>query len=336
MLRPTLRKVDSMKRLLDWFDTLDRPQKAITFIILLPVWLIFPRMRQKVKDLFVSLWGSLSRWATDIWESIVEFAEAFWLSSTYKWHKYRGAPLPDLDLMTMVAGSDDVRWFIRSGKAAVRSARGILAKNGVRITREDHILDFGCGVGRVIRHWKKRRTANLYGSDYNPSLIDWADSHLKFAQFSTNELKSPLAFEDKKFNLAYAFSVFTHLTEEQQLFWIDELNRIMKLGGHLLVSVHGQDYYLPDILQKDRARFLRGELIVYGGDQAGTNICTVFHPKKYIYEKFARNFEIIDYISEGALGNPCQDLVLLRKTADSSHLDQADALNLGARHEAKV
>ena len=74
------------------------------------------------------------------------------------------------------------------------------------------ILDFGCGVGRVTRHFRSTCQAQLFGTDINESLINWCQQNLKFGQFQVNPLTGKLAYEDQQFDMIYALSVFTHLS----------------------------------------------------------------------------------------------------------------------------
>ena len=82
------------------------------------------------------------------------------------------------------------------------------------------VLDFGCGCGRIIRHWKDLKGPVIYGSDYNPQLVEFCRRALPFARFSVNRLRSPLDYEDSTFDFIYAISVFTHLEEGDEDFWI--------------------------------------------------------------------------------------------------------------------
>ena len=59
--------------------------------------------------------------------------------------------------------------------------RAILARSGVTIERLGAILDFGCGAGRVLRHWKSLEGPALHGTDYNPELVAWCAASLPFA-----------------------------------------------------------------------------------------------------------------------------------------------------------
>src|SRR5215475_12386349 len=101
------------------------------------------------------------------------------------------------------------------------------------------MLDFGCGCGRIIRHWRALSGPELYGIDYNPLLIDWCRRNLSFARFIVNRTGIPFSFPEGMFDFIYSISVFTHLTESSQRFLMNELMRILKPGGHLLFTVHG-------------------------------------------------------------------------------------------------
>ena len=217
-----------------------------------------------------------------------------------------GPPLPPRRLMVRVAGTGDADWFLRSGRAAFDAIAAYAPPAEL-----DAVLDFGCGCGRVTRWWGDF-SGTVAGSDVSAPAIDWCRANLPFARFETNALAPPLVFEDESFDLVYALSVFTHLTGDLQLAWRDELRRVLRPGGRLLLTTHGRSY-IPRLGGEERARFEHGELVVRWAEVAGTNLCSAYHPESYLRDTFANGFAFLALEPEGARGNPTQDLVLLRK-----------------------
>ena len=211
-------------------------------------------------------------------------------------------PVPPPRLIVRVAGAADVDWFLEGGRLGAASVRGALLRQGVHLDALGAMLDFGCGCGRVTRNWAGLSGVQVAGTDLSRPAVDWCRRYLPFARFEENGLTPPLVFDDESFDLVYALSVFTHLTADLQLAWRDELRRVLRPGGHLLVTTHGESY-LPRLAPDERERFERGELVVRWAEVAGTNLCSAYHP------------EPLD--AEGARGNPTQDLVLLRKVSAS-------------------
>ena len=223
-----------------------------------------------------------------------------------------GLPLPPVALVYLVSGQHDIETFYdRSGVIGAESIQNILAKNGLDIARFASILDFGCGCGRLIRQWKRLSGRRIRGTDTNPRMIEWCKRSLRFAEFQRNGNASRLDYADEAFDFIYAISVFTHLTEEMQGFWIDELTRVLNPGGYLYLTVHGRTRAraLPP---RERQAFEAGQLVVVNKRLVGTNACSTFHPEKYLRERFSRNLRIVDFIPDGA-EDAGQDAVLFRK-----------------------
>jgi SAM-dependent methyltransferase len=217
-----------------------------------------------------------------------------------------GVPLPPRRLMVRVAGTADADWFLRSGRAGYDAIAAHVSLDEIA-----SVLDFGCGCGRVTRYFRKHE-GEVAGSDVNRDAVAWCRANLPFGNFELNGLAPPLVFADASFDLVYALSVFTHLTADLQLAWRDELRRVLRPGGRLLVTTHGRSY-LPRLDDEERSRFARGELGVRGGEVAGSNLCSAYHPEPYLRDTFADGFTFLELEAEGARGNPTQDLVLLQK-----------------------
>ena len=115
--------------------------------------------------------------------------------------------------------------------------------------------------------------------------------------------------------------MFTHLTLPQQQFWIDELSRILKPGGHLLITTQGESF-LHNLGRDDQRKFKAGELVVVGeefaGDPSAYGRCGAYHPPGYIERKIAKGFELARFVPVGAVrpgshGAMDQDQYFLRK-----------------------
>ena len=224
-----------------------------------------------------------------------------------------GLPLPPPRLRMTVAGTPGAAWFLESGRLQAAIVEEEIARHGRTIEALGRLLDFGCGCGRVVRHWARLGGPEIHGSDYNRSLVRWCESNLRFARFAVNELRPPLAYEPGSFDLVYGISVLTHLPEELGRAWIVELDRILRPRGLLLVTTHGAGHV--DLLGPDeRSRYEEGEVVVRWPSTAGTNLCTTFHPEAYVRTRLAPELELVELIPEGGTtGGRRQDLVSFRK-----------------------
>jgi SAM-dependent methyltransferase len=222
-----------------------------------------------------------------------------------------GLPVPPAPLRILVAASPDIAWFIESGRRGADSIRGILERHAIPLNPSTPMLDFGCGCGRVTRHFAPLGPA-VHGTDMNRALVAWCRRNLSFGHFEVNDLMPPLPFTDQQFAVVYALSVFTHLPEPLQHAWMQELRRVVRPGGHVIFTTHGARY-LNELERDDRAQFASGQLVIKRDDRPGSNVCGAYHPEAYVRDRLARGFTVVDFVAEGAAGNPYQDLWLLRR-----------------------
>jgi len=226
-----------------------------------------------------------------------------------------GLPVPPPRLRVEVAGTPGLEWFLESGRQQAEIIRAAGERNGPPLESVGALLDFGCGCGRVLRHWTGLEGSAVFGSDYNEGLVAWCAANLPFVTASVNELAPPVRYEDGQFGLVYAISVFTHLPHDLERAWIDELSRIVAPGGLLLLTTHGNSY--ADRLEPaERAAYDSGEPVVRWPGVAGSNLCTTFHPEPYVRERLAPELELLEYTPDGGtVGSRRQDLVVFRKRA---------------------
>jgi SAM-dependent methyltransferase len=206
-------------------------------------------------------------------------------------------PLPPARLMFLVQGTTNVREFLTDGRTTALEVVRVLEANGVEMRRLRAILDFGCGCGRVLRHLRSLTDARLHGSDYNRVPIDWCRRKLRFASFEVNDVAPPLAYSTGEFDLVYALSVFTHLPENLQSVWLSELTRILRPGGHLLMTTHGE-CYLSLMSEPERQSFRSGRLVVREVGAAGSNRFFAAHPPEYVQAHLPRDLRMVAFVPE--------------------------------------
>ncbi|MES9862326.1 MAG: class I SAM-dependent methyltransferase, partial [Candidatus Thiodiazotropha sp. 4PDIVS1] len=170
------------------------------------------------------------------------------------------------------------------------------------------ILDFGCGCGRLIKYLSRfSDNNNFYGTDIDDEAITWCQNELSnMGKFLTNKVMPPLPFDDNFFDVIYSISVFTHLPEEMQFAWLEELGRITKRGGYLLLTTHGEELLnkAPKRYQKQlkNAGFLysKGD----GTDGLPDFYQTSFHTDAYIQEHWSNYFQIDKIIKKRDYESP--------------------------------
>jgi SAM-dependent methyltransferase len=228
-----------------------------------------------------------------------------------------GFPIPPARLRAQIGPAHaDAAFFLRSGRSQADLVRRLVSEGGSSVEELEAILDFGCGCGRILRHWGELADTRVFGCDIDPRMVQWCDANLPFADVTVNDLAPPLPYADSSFDLVYAFSVFTHLSVQLQHAWMQDCLRVLRPGGWLLMSTLGEHYLsLRRLTESEEQAFRRGEVVVLYQHSAGSSLCSAYHPPSYVREKLGADFELVTFRPAADEGR--HDLHLFRKPAVS-------------------
>jgi SAM-dependent methyltransferase len=150
--------------------------------------------------------------------------------------------MPDPELQELWNGRSGLPLADQSA-AFYRTLRHCYRRHGARSLSEASVLDFGCGWGRLTRYLARDvAPGRLYGCDPVGGILDVARANGVPATLATSEfLPQTLPF-DKQFDLAFAFSVFTHLSEEAHRQSLRALHRSLRPDGILVVTIRPPAY----------------------------------------------------------------------------------------------
>jgi SAM-dependent methyltransferase len=224
----------------------------------------------------------------------------------------RAAPLPP-HALAIRAGVPDPADVIASYRAVGRDSRttilGLLGDGWS--FRGKRVLDFGCGSGKVMRHFlAEAGECELWGCDIDAPSISWINAALNppLRAFANGEAP-PLDVPDGRFDLVWSISVFTHLTDHWAG-WLAELHRVLAPDGLAIVSFLGGAMYEVWTGERWDPGRIGMTVLDYGqGWERGGP--TVFHSPWWLREHWGRAFEIVE-MREGSAPRE-HGLVLLRR-----------------------
>ncbi len=103
------------------------------------------------------------------------------------------------------------------------------------------VLDFGCGAGKLLRHFlDEAERCEFLGCDIDAPSIEWLRENFSppLNVFVCDE-KPGLSLPDASVDLAFAMSVFTHLTDHWAG-WLLEIHRVLRPGGRFICTFLGR------------------------------------------------------------------------------------------------
>ncbi len=151
-----------------------------------------------------------------------------------------GIPLP-----TMPADEVQIGFTALSGRSNLQQAFGfyqhLLTACRIRTMGHPKVLDFGGGWGRISRLFLRETVpSRIYVADTMQYAIDLLASTGNPCHIIHNEPRPPISGLPGGFDLIYAYSVFSHLSEDYFKAWIGYLLASLRPGGYLAFTSRGR------------------------------------------------------------------------------------------------
>ena len=165
------------------------------------------------------------------------------------------------------------------------------------------VLDFGCGVGRILRPAVAEGTSvEFWGCDIHQPSVEWLARDLSGrAQVLLISDSPPLGIPDGHFDLIYAFSVFTHLMDSWSA-WLLELRRVLAEDGTLLVTIAGPGR--TEFAGEPVSEATTGMNILYPSASWDVGGPLVMHSEWWLRAHWGRAFEILEILPSDPAGPP--------------------------------
>jgi SAM-dependent methyltransferase len=201
----------------------------------------------------------------------------------------------------------------------------------------DSVLEFGCGWGRIIRLFLKDvEPGRLQGIDCMRGAIEICASTNRHARFALVDPFPPTSLPGESFDVIYAYSVFSHLSEEAHLAWLAEFKRLLKPGGLVIATTRPREFIQTCAQAREAGeqafwahgtvfsfkntkdafdRYDRGEFLyepVGGGDVLDKSFFgETCIPQKYVAANWTRFLEPLDYVDDRS--RCLQNVIVARK-----------------------
>ena len=225
---------------------------------------------------------------------------------------------------------------LRAGFRIYRLFKQLFEQHAGPLSRCERVLDFGCGWARILRFFLKDVEADrLWGIDAREKMVDVCRRLVPGAHFERAGPWPPTPLDPASVDLVYAYSVFSHLSEEMHRRWLEEFQRILEPGGLLIVSTRNREFiemcegfrkqeglpahlaHLPRLFADGRAclrAFDDGEYCydLVDGNWWSGEACI---PRGYVAKHWAPHFTLLDYVDDPAR---CEQNVIVARRAEAA------------------
>lgn len=163
------------------------------------------------------------------------------------------------DPLWAVLSHDDKRgskWnpddFFKTGETDIARYHSLLKKYGGCPDNFDHVLDFGCGVGRLCLAWS-RRSKQVTGVDISQPMLEHAAKLLndvKNTRFQLNQSENLNCFPSAHFDVIASHICLQHIPWPVASNYITEFGRICRPSGHVIFQLPTRGGKMAQIIRK--------------------------------------------------------------------------------------
>lgn len=215
--------------------------------------------------------------------------------SNLKYSREHNIKIPPYSLMFDAYNHCNLSLYHNSGKIHADIIKDIISQ--YKSIEEITLCEWGCGAARILQQFDN---AELIGTDYNGKTIAWCKKNFPNIRFIKNELCPPLPLESNSIDVLYCISVFTHLSEEQQILWINEIKRVLKPNGLFIASFHG-NRTLNALLPFELKSINEGKVVVRGNVKEGSKFFLSYHNDDFIKGTLLNGFTSIKKIEPSSM-----------------------------------
>jgi ubiquinone/menaquinone biosynthesis C-methylase UbiE len=128
--------------------------------------------------------------------------------------------------------------FVGEGMSAAVVVEIDLVNKYVKPRKTDHILDIGCGTGRITEQLYKA-TKSVDGVDISREMIEVAKGKLPKVNFLVANIEEGLPFESNTYDKIVSSLVFQFIDDINISF--NEIYRVLKAGGEAIITTFVSD-----------------------------------------------------------------------------------------------
>lgn len=157
------------------------------------------------------------------------------------------------------------------------------------VMQKAHILDVGCGYGRVANELYQSGFKHVQGVDYSQKMIE--RGHRLYPHLSLRKSTSPFDFKDQSFDAVILVAVLTCIIEDKdQQSLIQDIVRVLKPGGVLYIND-----FLLNFDQRNIQRYTTFKDVykTYGVFELDEGAVLRHHAKEYL-EGLLSDFDVLE------------------------------------------
>lgn len=174
-------------------------------------------------------------WHENSWDDKAKENPLFAVMTTPNYHD-SGTKIEDFT-------QEELDFFFEKGRRVWHSIVKLHLEHVESGPHDPVIVEYGCGMGRVIKAVREDGY-RVSGIDISPTMLEYARNFVPEAEeLSALDEKGRSTLKDESADLVFSFAVLKHIHSlESYAAAMNEILRIIKPGGVLVLNVNSQDF----------------------------------------------------------------------------------------------